>query len=39
MKALGIKAAIITNAAGGINPEFDAGDLMVLTDHINLYGR
>ena len=39
MKALGIKVAIITNAAGGVNPDFTAGDLMLLKDHINLMGQ
>lgn len=36
--ALGIKAAILTNAAGGINLEYKQGCLMVLKDHINLQG-
>ncbi|MBJ6363459.1 purine-nucleoside phosphorylase [Paenibacillus sp. GCM10012307] len=39
MKALGVKHLIVTNAAGGINIEFKPGDLMVITDHINLTGR
>jgi purine-nucleoside phosphorylase len=38
LKALGVKTLLITNAAGGINPSFRAGDLMVLTDHLNLTG-
>ncbi|MEQ8224344.1 MAG: purine-nucleoside phosphorylase, partial [Candidatus Eremiobacterota bacterium] len=38
MKALGVKMIIVTNAAGGINPDFVAGDLMILEDHINLMG-
>lgn len=38
IKALGIPTLLITNAAGGINATFRAGDLMVLTDHINLTG-
>lgn len=33
---LGCHSALITNAAGGINPGFRAGDLMLLEDHINL---
>lgn len=37
--ALGAKALVITNAAGGVNPEFRGGDLMLLTDHLNLSGR
>ena len=36
MKALGVKALIVTNAAGALNPEFRAGDLMLITDHIGL---
>lgn len=36
MKLLGIKYLFVSNAAGGINPEFKVGDLMVITDHINL---
>jgi len=39
MKALGIKVLIESNAAGGINPNFRAGDLMIITDHINLTGN
>jgi purine-nucleoside phosphorylase len=34
----GIDKVIITNAAGGINPDFKAGDLMLITDHINYMG-
>ncbi|MBI4558698.1 MAG: purine-nucleoside phosphorylase [Candidatus Hydrogenedentes bacterium] len=37
-KALGIRALIVSNAAGGLNPQFAAGDLMVITDHINFMG-
>ncbi len=33
-----IRTLILTNAAGGLNPEFRVGDLMVLSDHINLPG-
>jgi purine-nucleoside phosphorylase len=36
--ALGIRALVVTNAAGGINTLFAPGDLMVITDHINLSG-
>ncbi len=36
MKFLGIKLLIISNACGGLNPLFAAGDLMIITDHINL---
>ncbi len=35
---LGVKALLVTNAAGGINTSFRAGDLMALTDHLNLTG-
>ncbi len=36
MKALGVEALIISNASGGMNPEFEVGDLMIITDHIYL---
>lgn len=36
MRALGVKYLIVTNAAGGLNPSFRAGDLMLITDHIGL---
>lgn len=36
MKFLGIKYLFVSNAAGGMNPSFRIGDLMVITDHINL---
>jgi purine-nucleoside phosphorylase len=39
MKALGVEILIVTNAAGGINPEWNAGDLMLITDHINFTGQ
>jgi purine-nucleoside phosphorylase len=38
MQLLGLKTLIVTNAAGGINPTFQAGDLMLITDHINMVG-
>ncbi len=38
MKLLGTEYLIVTNAAGGINREFEPGDLMVIVDHINLMG-
>ena len=37
--ALGARALIVTNAAGGINRSFTAGDLMLIEDHINLTAR
>ncbi|MBD3308827.1 purine-nucleoside phosphorylase, partial [candidate division KSB3 bacterium] len=36
--SLGIRRLILTNAAGGVNPDFAAGDLMLMTDHLNLMG-
>lgn len=36
LKYLGIKLLIVSNAGGGINPEFSVGDIMFITDHINL---
>lgn len=36
MKQLGVEQLILTNAAGGLNPNFNVGDLMVIVDHINL---
>jgi purine-nucleoside phosphorylase len=38
MKALGCEILIASNACGGMNPQFDKGDLMVIEDHINLMG-
>lgn len=35
---LGVTALIITNTAGGLNPEFAAGDLMLISDHLNFLG-
>jgi len=37
--ALGVKALLVTNAAGGINAAYGAGDLVRLTDHLNLTGQ
>ncbi|KAK9472789.1 nucleoside phosphorylase domain-containing protein [Dipodascopsis tothii] len=37
-KVLGIDTMVVTNAAGGLNPAYKVGDLMVLSDHINLPG-
>ncbi len=39
MGVLGIDTLLISNAAGGMNPHFRRGDLMLLTDHINLQGH
>lgn len=38
MRALGVEELIIFNAVGGMNPHLDLGDLVVVTDHINLMG-
>jgi len=38
MHALGVRTLIVTNAAGGIDPTYHAGDLMLITDHVNLVG-
>ena len=35
MYELGIKNLFVSNASGGVNPEFEIGDLMLITDHIN----
>ncbi|MGL4292179.1 MAG: purine-nucleoside phosphorylase [Bacteroidales bacterium] len=37
MKAFGIKTLFLSNASGGMNPSFQVGDLMVITDHINCF--
>jgi purine-nucleoside phosphorylase len=38
MQLIGVETLIVTNAAGGLNPAFRPGDLMLITDHINLMG-
>ncbi|WP_261129243.1 purine-nucleoside phosphorylase [Bacillus sp. Marseille-Q3570] len=38
MKGLGVEQIIVTNACGGMNPDFQAGDLMIIEDHLNLTG-
>ena len=38
MQRLGIEILILSNAAGGVNPEFEPGDLMLITDHLNFLG-
>ncbi|MBU0488852.1 MAG: purine-nucleoside phosphorylase [Bacteroidetes bacterium] len=36
MKFLGIKRLIVSNASGGVNPDFEIGDIMLINDHINM---
>ncbi len=36
MKYLGIDNLIVSNASGGVNPNFEVGDIMIITDHINM---
>lgn len=35
---LGVRTLIVTNAAGGVNPEFNPGDIMLIRDHVNFMG-
>jgi purine-nucleoside phosphorylase len=37
MKALGIENLLVSNASGGMHPDFEIGDLMIITDHINVF--
>lgn len=37
MKFLGVENLIVSNAAGGLNPEYKTGDLMIISDHINFF--
>ncbi|WP_172196202.1 purine-nucleoside phosphorylase [Saccharibacillus qingshengii] len=39
MKNLGVSGLLVTNAAGGVNTSFTPGDLMLLSDHLNLTGK
>jgi purine nucleoside phosphorylase len=36
MRLMGVKLLIVTNAAGGLNPDFNVGDIMVIQDHFGL---
>jgi purine-nucleoside phosphorylase len=38
LQRLGVEILIVTNAAGAIKPDFDPGDLMLITDHLNIIG-
>jgi purine-nucleoside phosphorylase len=38
LRALGVETLIATNAAGGLNPDFGVGDVVVIRDHVNLMG-
>jgi purine-nucleoside phosphorylase len=37
MKYLGIKTLFVSNASGGVNPDFEIGEIMIIDDHINLF--
>ncbi|GIR60517.1 MAG: hypothetical protein CM15mP65_30980 [Crocinitomicaceae bacterium] len=37
MKFLGIEKLMVSNASGGVNPSFEIGDIMLISDHINLF--
>jgi len=39
MKELGVHTLVVSNASGGVNPQLRAGDVVVITDHINLTGQ
>jgi purine-nucleoside phosphorylase len=39
LSGLGVKILIVSNAAGGLDPQYDPGDLMLITDHINFTGE
>lgn len=39
MKALGVTGLLVTNAAGGVNTEYEPGNLMIISDHINMTGK
>ena len=38
MRALGVEVAVFSNAAGGLNPNLQTGDILIIADHINLMG-
>lgn len=39
MKSLGVNTLLLTNAAGGVNEQFEPGDLMIIIDHLNMTGQ
>lgn len=39
MKYLGIQKLFVSNASGGVNPNFEIGDVMIINDHINMFGN
>ena len=38
MKLFGVESLFVSNASGGMNPDFEIGDIMVINDHINMFG-
>lgn len=38
MYLIGVRTLFVTNAAGGINPNYNVGDIMIIKDHLNLPG-
>lgn len=38
MKLVGVTHLIATNAAGGLNPTYKVGDIMIVKDHVNMMG-
>lgn len=38
MHMLGVRTFVVTNAAGGLNPDYSIGDIMLMKDHLNLCG-
>lgn len=38
MHLMGVKTLVVTNAAGGLNPDYNMGDIMLMKDHLNLCG-